>query len=286
MKYSEFFPDRLLQPYIECYWIVEGNSDVTTQKIVPDGFTEIVFHFGDLYRFRNYRGEERIQSRCILAGQITQPVYLTPTGKSGVLGIKFKPTGIWKLFGWEMNSFTDKAVDLMELPRLKLNNLIDQLVLVDSNSIRVELVEQYLLNQRVEARATIVDNVANEITVSNGIVSINELCEKFSLSPRKLERMFNEQVGISAKRYARLVRFRHVFQLLKKEEWNKAEATYLAGYFDQAHFNKEFKTFSGEDPRSYFAQHHEFANFFMDRTVVFLQDFASSDRSSLKKKRK
>ncbi len=272
MKYREFSPDALLQPYIECYWIAEGDGEGLTQKIVPDGFTELIFHYGDLYRFRNFKGEEKIQSRIILAGQITQPVYLTPLGQSGVVGIKFKPTGIWKLVGWNMYAFTNDAADLAELPHIDSKALIEQLTSSASAEARIQLLEHWLLDQLPSARATVADDLVHEINVLQGTVSMAELNKAFSIPVRKMERLFNEQVGISAKRYARIVRFRHVFQLLQKERWSKAEATYLAGYFDQAHFNKEFRTFSGEDPGTYFAQHHEFANFFLNRPVVFLQD--------------
>ncbi len=255
--------------------MVEGDGEGFTQKIVPDGFTEIVFHYGDLYRFRNYKGEEKIQSRCLLAGQITQPVYLTPTGFSGVIGIKFKPSGIWRLTGWNMQRFTDDAVDLDELPHTNMSVLIETLKVTASAEEKILHVDMLFQQLLPTARTSIIDEVIHEIDASSGTSVITELSGKFSISARKMERLFNEQIGISAKRYARIVRFRHVFQLLKKETWSKAEVTYLAGYFDQAHFNKEFRNFSGEDPQTYFAQHHEFANFFLNRPVVFLQDSAT-----------
>ena len=121
-------------------------------------------------------------------------------------------------------------------------------------------------------RSSIADEIVKAIDSSHGDVSMSSLQTQFGISDRTMERMFKEQVGVSAKRYARIVRFRYIFQLVQKPEWSKAEATYLAGYFDQAHFNKEFKEFSGEDPGTYFARHHELANFFLNRSVGFLQD--------------
>lgn len=274
MDYSEFQPAASLRPFVECYWAAEGVSEKSssTQKIVPDGFTEIVFDYGDFYTFRDCRGNEKIQSRTILAGQITQPIHLTPSGNSGVIGIKFKPTGIWKLFGWNMADFTDDARDLDQLPNTVLTQFIQQLMTLASMNEKVHHVEELLVRQLPFARSTVADEIIKAIDSSMGDISVTALHEQFGIPVRKLERMFKEQVGVSAKRYARIVRFRHIFKLLQKPDWSKAEATYLAGYFDQAHFNKEFKEFSGEDPSSYFAQHHEFANFFLNRPVVFLQD--------------
>jgi AraC-like DNA-binding protein len=273
MNYAEFQPAASLRSFVECYWVAEGTVDPSApaQKIVPDGFTEIVFDYGDLYKFTSSEGVTRIQSRAILAGQITKPVYLKPTGVSGVIGIKFKPTGIWKLFGWNMAPFTDDAVDLKQFPASTLEEFISKLIAQKSVADKIQVVEEILLQRLPEARRSVADDLVSEIDASKGTIALADLQKKYTISTRKMERLFLEQVGLSAKRYARLVRFRHVFQLLQKSEWTKTEAAYLAGYFDQAHFNKEFKEFSGEDPGTYFSQHHEFANFFLNRPVVFLQ---------------
>jgi transcriptional regulator GlxA family with amidase domain len=114
-------------------------------------------------------------------------------------------------------------------------------------------------------RQTLLDDILEKIQQSGGQLSICELCEKEKISMRKLERSFNEVVGVSPKVYMRLVRFNRVFKLIQQEDLSKAESTYLCGYFDQAHFNKDFKTFSGEDPGTYFKKNHAFSNFFMNR---------------------
>jgi AraC-like DNA-binding protein len=269
MEFLEFKPTTSLQSIVECYWIVEGHAE--TQKIVPDGFTEIVFDFGDLYQFTSSAGATKLQSRAIVAGQLTKPIQLTPMGISGVLGVKFKPTGMWKLFGWNMAALTDEAIDLKEIPGVDLQQFITSLILIKSRADKIQAVETILLQRLSEKRNTVADSLVSEIDALQGNISMSDLQKKYKVSLRKIERMFLEQIGLSAKRYARLVRFRNVFQLLQKSEWTKTEATYLAGYFDQAHFNKEFKEFSGEDPGTYFSRHHEFANFFLNRPVVFLQ---------------
>src|SRR5688500_12196062 len=111
MDYSTFVPDLKLQSVVECYWIVEGE-EMEWQKITPDGYTELIFHFGDRYEVRHSGKDIELQPHTIAAGQIDTPLFLRPTGKSGVLGIKFQPTGIWKLFGIEMSTLTNRTVDL------------------------------------------------------------------------------------------------------------------------------------------------------------------------------
>jgi transcriptional regulator GlxA family with amidase domain len=135
-----------------------------------------------------------------------------------------------------------------------------------TNEQRITLVEEFLLNrQQQELRKSEIDEVVKTIIEGKGQATIQELSDKSGLSPRKLERLFKQQVGVSAKLYSRIIRFAQVYKLLRQPDLTKAEVTYLSGYFDQAHFNKEFREFAGENPESYFKQNHSFSDFFLNR---------------------
>jgi AraC-like DNA-binding protein len=265
MNYSTFVPDLKLQSLVECYWIVEG-TDTEWQKIAPDGYTEMIFHFGDRYRVRHSGKPEELQPYGILAGQIDIPIFLRPEGKSGVLGIKFHPTGIWKLFGIDMSLLTNQTADLDEFLEGAAGKLIDELRQSPDNNHRVLVIETFLLSrQKIELRKSEIDPVITAIHNSKGQISIQEVADTYKLSLRKIERLFKQHVGVSAKLYSRLIRFAHIYKMIQKPELTKAEATYLSGYFDQAHFNKEFKEFAGESPEDHFLQNHPFSNFFLNR---------------------
>ena len=263
IQYSTFVPEFRLQPYVECCWIVEG-LDLTEQKIIPDGFSELIFHFHDAYQITDQK-TSHIQPLSIVAGQLNSPIHLKPTGRSGVLGVKFKPTGMWKLFGCDMNELTNQTIfldDVME----ERSFITEQLLRCSDNIERIKVVECFLLTKLNKARGiTETDALVRQIIHDNGKTSIQKLAGENKISVRKMERLFLQQVGISAKLYSRLMRFNHVFKLLQKENLPRTEITYLSGYFDQAHFNKEFKEFSGENPESWIKQNHSFANFFLSR---------------------
>jgi AraC-like DNA-binding protein len=265
MEYSTFVPNSALQNLVEYYWMVEGN-DSDPQKIIPDGCSEIIFHFGDRYKICQDDEGFQIQSLALLAGQIIQPIILQPTGSSGVLGIKFKPNGIWKLFGWNMKAVFNKTVSLKEFLAAEITDIIlDEITNSSTHAERIKIVESFFIARlehlEKDDRVTL---LVEEIKSTLGQISVKDLSSKYKISRRMIERSFNEQVGISAKVYSRLIRFKNVFELLQKPELSRAEVTYISGYFDQAHFNKEFKMFSGEDPASYFKQNHAFSNFFMN----------------------
>jgi AraC-like DNA-binding protein len=266
MNYSTFVPDLKLQSIVDCYWIVEG-TEIEWQKITPDGYTEIVLHFGDRYWVRHFGKADELQPHAIIAGQIDRPLWLRASATSGVFGIKFRPTGIWKLFGIDMSEYTNQTADLTRALGEVVGILTTDLHTAQNNNVRIKVVEDYLLRTQHEnnVRESEIDPVVDEIQKSKGQLSMQELSEKYNLSPRKIERLFKQQVGISAKLYSRIIRFAHVYKMIQQPELSKAEATYLSGYFDQAHFNKEFKEFAGESPEIYFQQNHAFSRFFLNR---------------------
>lgn len=264
MKYSTFVPNPQLQHIVACYWIVEG-LEMVSQKIIPDGCSELIFHFADRYQVHAAGKQQVLQSFSIAAGQLDKPIFLTPTGSSGVLGVKFKPLGLWKLFRCDMHLLTNETHALTDVLGKQAVEIVDRIRNASHHGERIEIVEAFLLRQLKDVANSALEPIIAAIHESHGQVSIRDLSVKFMLPSRKMERLFLQQVGVPAKLYSRLTRFSHVYKLVQQPKLTKAAATYLSGYFDQAHFNREFREFTGENPESYFSQHHAFSNFFLNR---------------------
>jgi AraC-like DNA-binding protein len=266
MTYSTFVPDPRLKPFVKCYWIVEG-IDQSKQKIVPDGFSELIFHFQDPYEISTSHKTE-VQPLTLVAGQLHSPIFLRPTGRSGVMGIKFTATGMWRMFRFPMRELVNQAIPIHDLLKDQIRSISDQLHFAVSNDQRIQIIEKLLFEKLNEAMGdeSVVDLVIRGIVKDKGTTNILKLALQHKVSLRKLERLFNQQVGISAKLYARLVRFNHVFSLIQTPTLTRSDVTFLGGYFDQSHFNREFKEFSGENPESWTRQNHAFSKFFLTTT--------------------
>jgi AraC-like DNA-binding protein len=264
MKFQQFEPFHALQEFIECYWIVEGDATAAS-KIIPDGYPEMIFHFGARYEIFSEEKQWQIQPLSIAAGQLTRPILIRPSGMSGVFGVKFKPSGMWKLFQCNMHALQNKTVNLDNVIGMNTSSLRATLSKVTSHEAMIQLINNFLHPLIDKARACPLDSITDRIRQSDDQISVEELQAQLKITPRTLERYFKEMIGLSAKRYLRLVRFSKVFKLLQQQHFSKAEVSYITGYFDQSHFNRDFKMFSGENPKSYFNQDHAFANFFMNR---------------------
>src|SRR5215213_4749375 len=123
MLFERIAPLKELERFIECFWVVESNDTTPEiQKIIPDGFPEIIFHYKDVYKI-NIKNKWELQSKSLIAGQIKKHFFLQNTGSSGVFGIKFKPAGLAHLFSITMSELTDKALPLSEIKNSSFTEL-------------------------------------------------------------------------------------------------------------------------------------------------------------------
>lgn len=262
MSFYRYEPPESLLRLIECYWIVEDdNSLPVQQKIIPDGFPEIIFHFGDRYRIK-LRQEWKQQSTALLAGQLTRFFYLENTGRSYVIGIKLKPAAVTHLFGISMHAITDNVIDLdadvvkaLYPFKERFDGSNHEQIISTLNS-RIELLS---LNYRPNA----VDNAIGIILETHGVIDVRELCEKTLTSERQLQRLFRKYIGLSPKFYIRVIRFSYIFKMVNEKKLSGAKLGLEAGFYDQPHFIRNFKAFTGEEPSAYLFDQPTLANFFL-----------------------
>ncbi len=253
--------------FIQELWYIdnEGSTKISPQKIIPDGYSEVILHLKDPYRI-NIDGIWRTQSKYLLAGQITKHFYLENTGLSRMIGIKFKPAGLYYLFGLEMSSLVDKVVELESALGDKALDLVKITNQYSEVKESVEKIQAYLMN--CVSRSYEVSKLEQAIDLilhKRGLVAIEELSDVVKLSERQFERIFKKSVGLTPKKYCRIIRFAHIFRLIKNEDNRWIEIALDSGFFDQSHFIKDFKEFTGEDPSKYLFEEKNMANFFLKK---------------------
>lgn len=247
MEFRRIEPTGAAAKAVECYWTVKDNNTTPVkQKVIPDGFTEIIFHFGDHYRI-NLDGRWKKQSTQLLAGQISKFFYLENSGVTDILGIKLKPAALTHLFGIAMKDKVDKVEPLS--------------IKIDPGNVDEyfnELCQKYPTDHPV-------DQALEIIFSKKGMTDVASVCKELSIGDRYLQQLFQKYVGLSPKFFARIVRFSHIFSVIKEAAPNWADVVYEAGYYDQSHFIRNFKAFTGEDPSEYIFAEKTLANFFMKK---------------------
>jgi len=246
--------------------MIDSGDDgaIREEKIIPDGYPEMIFHYKDPY-FIDIEGQWQKQDRYLLAGQIRNHFFLMNSGRSGIFAIKFQPTALTTLFNIDMNDLTDRVVPIS--PKLSeiLSPIIELATCNDSFETKVNSVEQWLLNylQDRSFPENAGDRIIKLILKNHGQISLDETCSKLGITSRYLERYFKKHVGVSPKFYTRIVRFSYIFKLAQNEDFNWLDISFLAGYYDQSHFIKNFREFTGENPTTYGFDSLNMANFFL-----------------------
>lgn len=173
-----------------------------------------------------------------------------------ILGVKLKPSAIYVLTGVDMHHLVDDIVPVDDIwPKTEVIALCETLYACLDVQSMVDTLEQFLLqklNQRealVKDRRILLTAMGMETLRWN---TLNDIVEFTCFSERSLERHFKQRMGMSPKTYLRICRFNAVkARLDQSPDCSWQELVFSSGYYDQSHFIKEFKQFSGKTPGQY-----------------------------------
>jgi len=267
MFFKRFAPAEELKDIIECYWIIE-DDDATPQqqKIIPDGFNEIIYHYGSPYRINLGDGWQE-QSPSLVAGQLRKHFFLENTGPSGIIGVKIRPTALTHLFGLSMRQFTDRVVDISSIVGLRRLLILEYLKAAHDHDERVRILNDRfkIILSATTYKKTPVDLAVELILANHGMIPVSSLTKSIAIGERQLENLFRKYIGLSPKFFMRIIRFNYIFKLVQGNHQSWSSLAYEASFFDQSHFIRNFRDFTGENPSDYSFDEKNIANFFLQK---------------------
>jgi len=240
-----------LRDHLECVWEVRDprpRASRGTQRIVPDGCPELILHFGDRFA-RQVGGRWRTQPRAFLAGPLSRPWLIRAGRRVHTLGLRFRPGATTGAFAFPMNEARDREVPLARLAgRGQAAALLAAIGEARSRAARFRAAQDWLQARLSEAdpRRGDTREAVRLVVRSRGQRRIDEIARALGLGRRRLERAFARDVGLRPKLFARIVRLNAVLSGMGAAE--RATAVDLAldaGYFDQAHLLRDFRTLAG-----------------------------------------
>jgi AraC-like DNA-binding protein len=258
MGYNTYTPDNSLGSLVKCFWTLEFPAAISPEKqrIVPDGCMEMIFHYGDVYIQYEEGGAFIVQPRCFVFGQLTMPLVIEPTGNTGIFAVRFHADGFAPFATIPVKEMENRAVALPEL--FGDEGLLLEKAVLNSASTddRIKIIQTFLLKrlQTPEAIDRIVRSSIDVIMGLNGQVSVDELSEQLNINRRQLERKFSSVIGLSPKQLTKIIRLQTTLKMLEKKQFtNLTSLAHENGYFDQTHFIKDFKEFTGLSPKQFYA---------------------------------
>ena len=284
MRYHEYNPHEILRDTVKCFWIHEGDyPSELEQDITPDGCVELIFNFGSPYLLRTTPEPSPLPA-AIIVGFHTKAIPLLLRGSVKVVAARLFAWGALALVHDNVTTLTNTVMAVGKEWEALVQRLRSVVVLGRYEEAK-SILEEYLIHQALKRTydAKLIDAAAKLLHHANAQYQISELADYCRMSVRQLERGFQHAVGTSPKTFARTLRFQEAQRkLMFDPDADLTELAHECGYFDQAHFIKDFKGFAGRTPSQYAREMRTFQEILRSKDVVFLQsasDMEEQDRA-------
>jgi AraC-like DNA-binding protein len=277
--YKLAVPHPDLLPFVEHYWSVSVNPGEVVDlsvNVYVDARADLIFNFGDPY-MRGVVGRRPVTcSVSNLDAQRNVPITIVQRGEVATIGVRFRTGGLSPFVLEPVSRFTNRTPGIKEVfgesaARMEAS-LSERRSDMDGQK---EQLDSFLLDRmRLDAAYATFSGVMAEIETNGGLEPVGEVSRRASISPRNLGRMFDRYLGFSPKSLARIVRFQRALRILMNDtKTSLGTVSAECGYFDQSHFVKDFRRFTGGVPRGYKGYYPpEVPADFAPNVVRFLQD--------------
>ena len=260
MSVQKYFPCDALKPYIDFYWLYNANEDNRFNQLLPAGYVEVGFKLNDIDIITIIDGHSYPIADIKIMGQLTSPGGAIKSKGAELLVVRFLMHTASLFFSSNMAVFTDRFYDFKDVFYAEKDSFYNQIREQKNINKKIEVIEKFLLKQIAKntAKMAVLKPIAylskvvfeNVRATASPTLELQKICLGLGFSDRYLRRIFSEHVGVSPKTYLGIMRFQQSLALLEANESYTAIA-FRCGYFDQAHFNKEFKNYTGITPTAY-----------------------------------
>ena len=247
IQYYDILP--VLKPYIRsiCTMDCGGDTDTSHIRVLPDTCAEI---------FINYTPapvaiiDNELYKGSIVSFRTNKPVDVQMRKGAGCIAICFHPGMAYRFFKIPFHLLSNTTTSLADLWHTKAGELEDVVANAGTNNKRIALLQQYLLQQlgKVDDNPQI-KYCLQQVQQSKGLISLAALTKSIGMSQRHLARQFQQFVGLSPREYLRVSRFIYSLEHLSNHAADSlTQVAYRSGYYDQAHFIRDYKQYTGFTP--------------------------------------
>ncbi len=241
-------PSPALAPYVDVYWLAQWDlrdREPHVQENIPHPSVHLVI--------------ERKRSEVV--GVVTKKYTRVLESAGGVIGVKFRPGGFSAFMQEPVSTITDRSLPLADLFGSAADGLEEAVLAGTDPESQARRLEDFLLARQPErsgflANIQCVDAVTTWIADHAEVTKVDQIVAHFNITKRRLQRLFQAHVGISPKWIIKKYRLHEALAQIEEKPVNWSALAHDLGYFDQAHFIKDFKDLIGKPPSAY-AQENE-----------------------------
>lgn len=249
-------PPSHLSQYIACFWFgrIENTTTSFTHLAHATITPHLLFHLDGL--FTEVESKQNIFHAGIYGHSILPKRYITVSTNPSIFGVQLYPNGLSSLFGIPASEITNHAIDLKTLAGSNGTWLMEKIFEANSQQEivhhAIHFFEQGLHDHAGDDNLAI-QSLMHTIKRTKGNMTSKAMQEHSCMSERQLQRKFKAITGLTPKVYSKVARFEAFLERFACSPHKLAEIATEFGYYDQAHCNHEFKSFTGLNPSQYTA---------------------------------
>ncbi len=245
-------PSSCLTKYIKYFWTVEIGKNGHSELVYPTGEMQLLFHYGEPFVEKHNGIISKVQNNFSICGQKTKYTSVEAKQSSGVVGVVFYPHSASAFFPFSLSEIINDNIAFEDV-YLDWKHYEERFYNSTKLLNRVTLIESFLqskLHIKNMMHFSLVESCSQDILAANGEIHAAEIIDKYDISLRTLQRLFDRYIGISFKRFSDIIKFNRAISLFQKSS-SLTETCYEAGYYDQSHFIKSFKQYTGLTPSKF-----------------------------------
>jgi AraC-like DNA-binding protein len=247
-----------LKKEVECFRIFDyKGEEAFAIKVAPIAVPGIVFqHKNGKSAIKNFITSWGVNASVsmsfIYGAGTTHSIMNYKKGPFTTIQVILKPHALQSIFGIDASTMTDKRIDLNKFSGQDLNS---QLLEAQTYKKQIALLTKFLVTQKKQAKTkdVLVEKSLALINKHIASIDVKYLVTALNISERQLEKRFTETVGIPPQSYIRVKRFNEAVRLMKTKKFERlTDVAHALNYYDQSHFIRDLKDFTGITPKSIF----------------------------------
>jgi len=266
MNSFNLLPSPELRPFIDRLWGWESNSQelVHLPTLLPGTGAELYFHYGKAFQIIAPGNSTYTVNLGHLFCVRNTPINLSPTSEVGFIAVRFRIGMLQRFTNIPARELADCQLSVEDIWGVSGAKLIWKLSYAVDQQERISLIQFFLIKLlKPESSDLLVEQGMGTLYRKCSALSINNLATSLNLGRRQLERRWKTFSGQSPSESKSLCRFQQTVRGLMLEPLdNKADRALASGYYDQAHFNNDFRRRVGLAPQQYLRVAREKSHFY------------------------
>ena len=251
MSYSIYKPHFPLSAFIDHFLVAKGMPTFSEERLFPGNKIELFINLGSRNECQLATSNRKfVFSETILSGLRSSYLNIFPGELFFIAGMRFTLFGFSQLFNIPASEIADENFCASDVLGNDLMNVKERLMEVETEADIIDVLEQWILKVLVKGKlpGRAWDNVAHDLQF-NHTLNQNSLAESMGYSHKHTIQLIRAKAGLTPKLIQRIYRLNsilHQLHQLPNPDWQSV--IFNHGYFDQSHFIRDFKGFTGLTP--------------------------------------